>query len=285
MSMQMSYKSKPGLSVFIFAVCWLCQVSVYGQSSTPSLSDAESGSKSVQRSITFEQANRMFEEGDYLGAVSAYETLIEQGPLTSALLFNASNAYWKSDQKGKAVWRLRQAKAIDPTDPDIIQNLKTVRSELGRPQIEGDLLDSLEGVTNRLSPAGWALLGLLSSWIATGLLIFKQLKSNRIVALFGPLTISGLILTALCVSAAHLAWNSRGQLNDVVTLKDDVPLRFGPLAESKVSIRMPAGSEGVAIDQKDEWIQVEFEGGSKGWTRKGNLGFVFPEVSLSNGTE
>lgn len=271
----MSYQTKSGLSVFIFVLSWLFHLSVYGQNQSP-------GAGFVQRSLTFDEANRKFEEGDYPGAAQAYEALIDQGPLTSALLFNASNAHWKSGEKGKALWRLRQAKASDPTDPDIIQNLKTIRAELGRPEIEGDLLDSLERAVNRLSPAGWASLGLLSSWIAAGLIILKQLKSNQLVSWFGPVTLTGLMMTALCVSAAHLAWASRGQLNDVVTLKDDVALRFGPLAESKVSTRMSAGSEGVAVDQKDEWVQVEFEGGAKGWTRKGNLGFVFPDVSLSN---
>lgn len=224
----------------------------------------------------------MFEEGDYSRAANAYEKLIEQGPLTSALLFNASNAYWRSGEKGKALWRLRQAKASAPTDLDIIQNLKTMRFELGRPQIEGDLLDSLQGAANRLSPAAWASLGLLGSWVAAVFIILKQLRSSHLGSWIGTVTWTGLIFSAFCISAAHLAWGSRGQLTDVVTLKDDIALRFGPLAESKVSTRMPSGSEGVAVDQKDDWVQVQFEGGAKGWTLKGNLGFVFPEVSLSN---
>jgi hypothetical protein len=40
--------------------------------------------------------------------------------------------------------------------------------------------------------------------------------------------------------------------------------------------------EAVVMDKKGEWALVETESGVSGWTDLGNLGFVFPDSTLSN---
>ena len=235
-----------------------------------------------QPTLDFESANKLYEQGEYAQAAEAYESLIKEGPITEALLFNCGVAYWKNGQTGLALWRLRQAKALNPSDNDISSNLRIIRTELGRSPIDGDLTLALEKLANWLAPGSWALLSLALCWLIAGWLgwIYGIRRSSFRGSFSISITLLFLFLIAL--GASRLGWSSRGTPADVVFLINDSPLRFGPLNESKVASRIREGMEAVVIDKKGDWALVETESGVSGWTSLGNLGFVFPDSSLSN---
>ena len=239
----------------------------------------------IQSALDFESANKLYEQGEYAKAADAYESLIKKGPITSALLFNCGGAYWKNAQPGLALWRLRQAKALDPTDSDISKNLRIIRTELGRRPIEGDLIQGLEIPANWLTPVSWAILSLILCWLLAGLQcwIYCIRKSSFRGSLLISITLFCLLLIA--IGASRMGWVSRGTRADVVFLSDDTPLRFGPLNESKVSSRVQEGMEAVVIDKKGDWARVQTDSGASGWASLENLGFVFPDSSLSNETQ
>ena len=235
-----------------------------------------------QPTLDFESANKLYEQGEYAQAAEAYESLIKEGPITEALLFNCGVAYWKNGQTGLALWRLRQAKALNPSDNDISSNLRIIRTELGRSPIDGDLTLALEKLANWLAPGSWALLSLALCWLIAGWLgwIYGIRRSSFRGSFSISITLLFLFLIAL--GASRLGWSSRGTPADVVFLINDSPLRFGPLNESIVASRIQEGMEAVVIDKKGDWALVETESGVSGWTSLGNLGFVFPDSSLSN---
>ncbi len=236
-----------------------------------------------QPTLDFESANKLYEQGEYAQAVEAYESLIKEGSIiTEALFFNCGCAYWKNGQPGFAVWRLRQAKALNPADSDISKNLRIIRTELGRSPIDGDLMLGLEKPANWLTPGSWAVLSLALCWLLAGWLgwVYGIRKSSFRGSFAISITLFCLFLIAL--GASRLGWSSRGTPADVVFLINDTPLRFGPLIESKVSSRVREGMEAVVMDKKGDWALVQTENGVSGWTDLGNLGFVFPDSSLSN---
>lgn len=235
-----------------------------------------------QPTLDFESANKLYEQGEYAQAAEAYESLIKEGPITEALLFNCGCAYWKNEQPGLALWRLRQAKALNPVDSDISKNLRIIRTELGRSPIDGDLMLGLEKPANWLTPGSWAVMSLTFCWLLAGWLgwIYCIRKSSFRGSFAISIALLGLFLIAL--GASRLGWASRGSRADVVFLVNDSPLRFGPLTESKVASRVREGMEAVVMDKKGDWALVETEAGVSGWTSLGNLGFVFPDSSLSN---
>src|SRR5205085_180118 len=100
--------------------------------------------KAADSTAEFDAANRLYEKGDYGGAVAAYEKLSKSGSASPALLFNLGNAYFKNGQTGRAIASYRQAEKIDPRDPDIRANLKFV-------------LGSVPGNNARVSPIDRAL--------------------------------------------------------------------------------------------------------------------------------
>ena len=59
----------------------------------------------------FDQANRLYEQGKYAEAASAYENLLHADSNSPALYFNLGNARFKAGQSGRAIAAYRQAEA------------------------------------------------------------------------------------------------------------------------------------------------------------------------------
>src|SRR5579871_2570851 len=119
----------------------------------------------------FVSANKLYEEGKFSDAASAYETLIQGGTVSSALYFNLGNAYFKSGQLGRAVAAYRDAQRLSPRDPEVRANLQFVRG-----QVQGPTL-SLTGVQRwftSLSINEWAKLAAVVFWLWFGLLVLIQ---------------------------------------------------------------------------------------------------------------
>src|SRR6185369_14959299 len=79
---------------------------------------------------SFDQSNRLYEEGKYNEAIAGYESLLKSGKASTAILFNLGNAYFKSGQLGRAIYNFRRAEAVAPRDPDIQANLRFARDRI-----------------------------------------------------------------------------------------------------------------------------------------------------------
>ena len=83
----------------------------------------------------FDSANKLYEEGKFAEAVSAYEKLAQSGETSAALYFNLGNAFFKSGQIGRAVAAYRTAEQLTPRDPDVRANLQFARNQAQGPTL------------------------------------------------------------------------------------------------------------------------------------------------------
>ena len=75
----------------------------------------------------FDQANGLFEQGEYEAAIVEYNSLIESGIQTPAVHFNMGNAYFRQNKTGMAIYHYLMAQTLDPLDADVQANLKFKR--------------------------------------------------------------------------------------------------------------------------------------------------------------
>jgi len=61
--------------------------------------------------------------------------------------------------------------------------------------------------------------------------------------------------------------DARTERTAIVVLPD-ASVRNGPLDESPNSFTVHDGAELAVLDHKNEWLQVEVDGGRTGWIRK-----------------
>ena len=81
-------------------------------------------------SASFDQANRLYEQGKYTDAIVAYRGLLGKQS-SAALYFNLGNAFFKSGNTGEAIINYRLAQRLAPRDPDILANLRFARESVG----------------------------------------------------------------------------------------------------------------------------------------------------------
>ena len=78
----------------------------------------------------FLEANIYMENSRYSDAIEKYESILEGGYVSSNILYNLGNAYFRNDNIGQAVWAYLSSLNLDPRNSDTIYNLKVVRSKI-----------------------------------------------------------------------------------------------------------------------------------------------------------
>lgn len=209
----------------------------------------------------FDAANRLYEKGDYAGAVAAYQRMAAGGKASAALLFNLGNAYFKNGQVGKAIATYRQAETLAPRDPDIRANLRFVRGSVPgnnwRPSVIDRLLDLLT-----LNELGTIVA--ISFWLWFGLLAAGQWRPAWKVGLHTWVLLSGIVAI---LSAAWLtqALIEHATTRTAVVIASTGAVRFGPLEESQISFNVRDGNELRVLGHKDAWLQVVDASNRTGW--------------------
>ena len=63
-------------------------------------------------------------------SIKKYESILEEGYISSNILYNLGNAYFRNDNTGQAIWAYLSSLNLDPRNSDTIYNLSVVRSKI-----------------------------------------------------------------------------------------------------------------------------------------------------------
>jgi len=220
------------------------------------------------RAGDFEEANRLYEKGDYAAAAKAYRQQLDRGLVSSALYFNLGNALFQSGEFGKGIWCFQQARRLAPRDPDIRANLRFARKE-----VAGAFAPEETGwpvLLRSLSPVEWNWLAAVHAAVLFGLMAARETLRNRAGGLLWAIRVFAVlapVAIALCW-AGHRAWAGE---DEGVVIVDKLDARYGPLEDSKAAFQLVDGEEVKITDRKDEWLQVVNTSGQSGWVPAENI--------------
>ena len=228
-----------------------------------SLVRGTSGDVPTDAGRAFDDAARLYEQGQFAEAAAAYGRLATNGVTTAAVWFNQGNAWFKAGRMGRAIASYRHARALAPHDPDIAANLRLARSKVA----------AAGGVVAGENPAAralafftareWAGVAVVGVWFWFGLLIARQVWPKLRVRTAS--SVWGLGGVAVVATALALASGLREGGEVVVVDVPQATARFGPLREAESAFTMPEGSEASVTDRKGDWIEVRDAVGRKGW--------------------
>jgi tetratricopeptide (TPR) repeat protein len=212
----------------------------------------------------FEAANKLYEQGKFTEAASAYEKQLESGQASTALYFNLGNAWFKAGQVGRAIVAYHNAQAISPRDPDVLANLQFARNQVSGPT---GTPSAWERWLGRLSLNEWTGLAAGSLWLCFLLLILQQWRPALKPALRNPLIGAGLIVVTLCSFFGAALYQNRVARPAVVIIRE-AALRHAPIEESPAATTVHDGAELRILDRKDDWLQVRTDALHIGWVRR-----------------
>ena len=215
-------------------------------------------------SIGFESANKLYYEGKFPEAASAYETLIRSGQKTAILYFNLGNALFKSGQVGRAIAAYRQAEQITPRDPDVRANLHFARNQVQGPTLSSNRVEAWIG---KLTLNEWAILATASLWLFFLLLILLQARPLLKPTLKFYILVS-IFLTLFMGVCLAFSFYHQQMLKTAIVIAPDTVVREGPVETSRNAFPVHDGTEMRVLNEKEEWLQVSPDPSRVGWIRR-----------------
>jgi hypothetical protein len=234
---------------------------------------------SVDVSVAFDEANRLYEQGRFGAAADAYESLLQAGQTTPAVLHNLGNARFRNGEIGRSIQAFLQAERLAPRDSGIQSNLQFARRAVKG--AEESSVSWPRRVVGRLSGNEWAWLVSGCGWLFFLLLAAREWRPALRSRVRPWLQTSGVGLV-IAVAGFWVVSESESRAIGVVVVKE-APVRFTPLDESPVSFAAVDGLELVILGHKPgvsgqgEWVEVRDAAQRSGWIKRGALGLVTEE--------
>lgn len=210
----------------------------------------------------FQQGIDAYHASEYTAAASAFEEAISENE-TAAAQHNLALALYREGKVSESVWHLERATLLNPKNIEYQFKLGALRQQLGlatsRPE--------WHALASRiLSQQGWILLLSISFWILMAAVWLPKASGCRIsLALKAARTLS---LIGLIVASIALYQNRHLSSQGIVLGESQITLHAAPAsAAPQVGLARP-GERGQQVDQHGDYIEIETEGGARGWLSK-----------------
>ena len=220
-------------------------------------------------SANFDSANKLYGQGKFSDAATAYEKMIQSGTVSPVVYFNLGNAYFKSGQLGRAIAALRKAEDLTPRDPDVRANLQFIRARVQGPTISPTTWQRWFAA---LTVNEWATLTATVLWVWLALAVLIQFRPALKQSLRSLIWCGG-IATLVCGGCLGVAWSSDSTKTAIVIVPDAVA-HNGPLDEAPAAATVHDGAELTVLDTKNDWLQVRVDGQRVGWLKREQVAVV-----------
>lgn len=218
----------------------------------------------------FEGGNQLYQEGDYEGAIEAYQAVISAGFDSPDLHYNLGNSYFKAGELGRSILAWERALERAPGDPDIAENLELARS-LTADAIEPMPRFWLFSVISwwvGLLPREWLITLVAMGWLglAGGAILRILARGSEVRQAAKWITIGGGLVVALLGANLFARELGIGEADRGVILADVVPVRSAPAEDDNLTLFEVHEGTLVRIDQRaGSWAEVVLEDGKVGW--------------------
>jgi tetratricopeptide (TPR) repeat protein len=224
----------------------------------------------------YQEGNRLYQEGDFEGALASYLRLVEAGFESGEVYYNIGNTYFKLGDVAPSILYYERARRLLPGDADVQANLDLARSLT---------VDEIEPLPRfwLFSAVDWWV-GLLprtlliavvaaSYLVGIGAVLLLVLKRGAQVAVWGRriASASGVVFLMFGLNLAVREFEL-GQAQEAVVLQPQVDVLSAPLDDQTLTIFTVHEGTKVRIDRfSEEWAEVVLEDGRVGWVQVGVL--------------
>ena len=223
----------------------------------------------------FDAGNKLYEEGKFIEAASAYQSLAKSGQASAPVFFNLGNAWFKSGQIGQAIVAYRQAERVSPRDPDVRANLQFARNQVQGPTLRPTFWQRVLG---KLTLNEWTTLAASSFWVFLLLLTLLQWRPALKPAFRNYVVVIGFVTAVLCGCLVAVLQQDHSHRNGIIITRD-ATLRQGPLNESQPVLTLHDGAEVNVLDTKNDWLQVSPDSRRTGWVQRKEIAMLRPPGS------
>ncbi len=217
----------------------------------------------------FAEGNRYFNEGLYNDAISAYESVLENGYTSWELYYNLGNAYFKKEELASAIYNYEKALKLNPESEDVQFNLKIANNRIAdkiEPVPEFFLKKWWKGFYSLFPAHTW---GIFSLFLFLGVLILavvffiSHAPGTKRTAFWTGLFL--LVLTALSFTAGYKNFHEQQLQDEAIVFAPSVTVKSSPNKNAVDLFVLHEGSKLRITDEVDQWYEIRIANGSVGW--------------------
>ncbi len=243
----------------IFAILFISSGFLFGQTNT----------------ALFEEANKLYNEGDYESAIEKYKRILESGEHSSALYYNMANAHYKLNNVAPTIYYYEKASLLTPNDADIKNNIAFARN------MTLDAIEVLpqtafskiaEKSIKKLSYNNWAILSIVFMFLFVGTFLFYYFSyRQQIKRVLFIISILSLVFCIASVSFAYTTYNSIQEDRPAIIFAVEANVKSEPNDRSENIFLLHEGTKVNVLDQLNDWKKIVLSDGKIGWVPKGDL--------------
>lgn len=231
-------------------------------SQAPQTADAPASAQHIAPQQTpaqlFASATEHYAAENFAAAAEQFAQLADSSPAL-AVYYNLGNAYARLGQYGHAIAAYEKARALAPSQPDVLANLERARQAAG---VTTAPASRWQQYARQLSPNAWTLLLAISFWAALGLWLIPA-QFRRPHGIWRP-SLLALAVAILLLSLAGLyPWLQICRTGTV--LGADTPLLLAPVTTSPVQSYAQAGQSAQWVGSHGNFDRIRLADGTEGW--------------------
>lgn len=223
----------------------------------------------------FDTANSKYEAGDFAGAATAYQVLVNSEAFSEEVFFNLGNAHYRLGDLGTAALFYHRSLVLDPGMAEARQNLKVINNQTGALIIENQGLNQWIAAVH---PSVFVFTSALFFWLSLlSVVIAGCVRRSR------PWLPAILITAFLSAGLVAASMYAEGVWRDVlssdnyaVVTASEISARVNAVPDAAEVIALPPGSVVRILERRGPWRFVEIPGNFLGWIHSDHAQQVWP---------
>jgi tetratricopeptide (TPR) repeat protein len=222
------------------------------------------------RACTKELGDSAYAASQFADAITIYETVMAEQGASLPLYYNLGNAYYRTNQLGKAILNYERALRIDANDEDTKANLEFVQNRIVDqiPQDEVPFYKEWGNAISSLFPKDtWGVIGIVAFAIMLATVFFLIFSNNARGILFG---IAIVCLVFIIVANMSAKSNIGNAMPEGVILDEMVLVKSSPDSSGTELTKIHEGLKVTIIDSTlADWVKIEANNGNRvvGWIK------------------
>ncbi len=225
----------------------------------------------------WDKANAAYTDGRWQDAADGYEMIASLGLESPQLYYNAGNAWFKTENLGKAILNYERALKLDPSFSDARYNLEFASSRT-QDRIEAVPEFILKTWTRKfcyiLDSDAWAVIFLVFlALVCAAVLLFLLAPTVGWKRTGFISAIVGIILGGTALGFSLHQRNDYFLSDEAIVMKPVISTKSSPDGTMDLFI-LHEGTKVRILDTVGEWVDIEISDGRQGWVRTSEIEII-----------
>ena len=223
----------------------------------------------------FVQANKSYQQEDYLKALELYNEIENQNVVSAELFYNMANVYYKTNKVADAIYYYEKALSLEPNNRDILFNLEFAK-RMTLDNIE-ELPKSIsqkfrDAVVLKFTYNTWAIISVSFAFLFAILFLLYHFSYStgvkRIYFITSGITV---ILVSLSLFFSYQNYKYVTNTRTAIIFAQQASVKSAPTKSSEVNFLLHEGTKIFVLESLDNWVKIKIADGKMGWIEEEDM--------------